>query len=81
MVGALGGNELLSDMITRGGPEVVQAEMPDEWVDAMSLTGTPQRAAAGIERLLAAGADKVIVVPIVEDNSRETLDAVASLIP
>lgn len=80
MLAAIGGNELLTDMIARGGPEVIEAEMPDEWVDAMSVTGTPEQADAGFGRFFDAGADKVIVVPIVESTSRESLAAIASLI-
>lgn len=80
MVGAIDGNELLADMLSRGGADVVQAEMPDHWVDALSVTGTPQEAAAAFGRLFDAGADKVIVVPLIEANGRESLAAVASLL-
>ena len=80
MVAAIGGNDLLTDMIARGGPEVVEAEMPDEWVDAMSVTGTPDQANTAFGRYFDAGADKVIVVPIVETTSRESLAAVATLL-
>lgn len=80
LVGAIGGNELLVDMLSRGGAEVVHAEMPDHWVDALSVTGTPEQAAAAFGRLFDAGADKVIVVPLIEDNGRESLASVASLL-
>lgn len=79
MLGSIGGNDLLADMLTRGGPEVVLAEMPDQWVDAMSITGTPAEAAVALKRLFEAGADKVVVVPLIEDNGRESLAAIASL--
>jgi len=78
MVGSIGGNDQLADMLSRGGAEVVLAEMPEHWVDALSVTGTPQQAAAAFERLFDAGADKVIVVPIVEESGRESLTAIAS---
>lgn len=80
ILGSIDGNDLLADMLSRGGAEVVLAEMPDHWVDALSVTGTPQQAAAAFERLFAAGADKVVVVPIVEQSGRESLAAIASLL-
>lgn len=80
LLGSIGGNDLLSDMLSRGGAEVVLAEMPEHWVDALSVTGTPQEAAAAFGRLFDAGADKVIVVPIVEASGRESLAAVASIL-
>ncbi|MHA7662498.1 LLM class flavin-dependent oxidoreductase [Mycolicibacterium sp. HS_4_1] len=79
MLGSIGGNDMLSDMLSRGGADVVLAEMPDHWVDAMSITGTPAEATIALKRLFEAGADKVVVVPLIEDNGRESLAAVASL--
>ncbi|MGB3483162.1 MAG: LLM class flavin-dependent oxidoreductase [Mycobacterium sp.] len=79
LLGSIGGNELLADMLSRGGPEVVLAEMPDEWVDALSITGTPEQSAAAVQRFFDAGADKVVVVPVVADNARESLGTIASL--
>lgn len=79
MLGSIGGNDVLAEMLTRGGPEVVLAEMPEHWVDAMSITGTPAEAEVALKRLFEAGADKVVVVPLIEDSGRESLSAIASL--
>lgn len=78
---SIGANEAIADMIARGGAETVAAEMPDEWVDVFSVTGGPDEARAGIRALLDAGADKVVVVPVVADNAEETLATVAGLVP
>ena len=78
---SIGANEQIADMLSRGGPELVAAEMPDEWVDHFAVTGGPDEARAGIRRFLDAGADKVVVVPLVADNVEETLAVVRGLIP
>ena len=80
MLASIDGNDRLSDMLARGGAETVVAEMPDDWVDSMSITGTPEQAEVALDRLFEAGADKVVVVPIVADNARETLAAMATLL-
>lgn len=78
---SIGANAAIADMIARGGADTVAAEMPDEWVDAFSVTGGPDDGKAGIATLLASGADKVVVVPVVADNAEETLACVAGLVP
>lgn len=80
MLAAIDGNEQLADMVARGGTDTVAAEIPPDWVDRMSATGTPEQAAAALDRLFDAGADKVVIVPIVEPNSRESLSAIATLL-
>ncbi|MCV7229198.1 LLM class flavin-dependent oxidoreductase [Mycolicibacterium komossense] len=81
LLNAIGGNEPLAEMLSRGGADVVLAEMPDHWVDALSATGTPEQAAVSLQRLFDAGADKVVVVPLVESNGQESLDSIASVLP
>jgi alkanesulfonate monooxygenase SsuD/methylene tetrahydromethanopterin reductase-like flavin-dependent oxidoreductase (luciferase family) len=39
-------------------------EMPDEWVDALSASGTPAQVAAAIQRWVEAGADSIILQPL-----------------
>ncbi len=52
----------LSELIAQGGEDAVQREMPDAWLDDLAAAGTPEQAAATIERLVAAGADSVVFV-------------------
>lgn len=40
------------------------AEMPAAWIDELALAGTPADWARGIARLIAAGADSVVLVPM-----------------
>ena len=53
--------------------------MPDEWVDALSLAGTPSRVRARIVELQEAGAHSVVLVPTAADPLAE-LDALARVL-
>ncbi len=46
--------------------------LPDEWVDALSASGTPDQAAASVIRLADAGVDTVILQPL--DGDPDCLD-------
>jgi 5,10-methylenetetrahydromethanopterin reductase len=45
------------------------ARMPDEWVDQLSVSGTPAQARDRIEQLFAAGATSVVLIPVGPDSS------------
>ncbi len=49
------------------GVEGAAERMPDAWLDDLSVSGTPQQAAATIERLADAGAQSVILLPLEGD--------------
>lgn len=53
----------LEAMLARGGADLVASEMPDSWVDDLTVAGTPDEVAVKIERLFASGADSVALVP------------------
>jgi len=42
-------------------------EMPDEWVDAFSVAGTPEQVANSIPRWIEAGADSIVLQPLSGD--------------
>jgi alkanesulfonate monooxygenase SsuD/methylene tetrahydromethanopterin reductase-like flavin-dependent oxidoreductase (luciferase family) len=64
---------LLADRLADGGPQVEQAgvdlasldggAIPDEWIDRLTVGGTPEQAARAIRALAGAGADAVVLVP------------------
>jgi alkanesulfonate monooxygenase SsuD/methylene tetrahydromethanopterin reductase-like flavin-dependent oxidoreductase (luciferase family) len=81
LLAPIGANEPLAEMLTRGGPEVVLAEMPYEWVDACSVTGSGADVTAKLQRYFDAGADRVVLVPIVADNADESISAAGELLP
>ena len=50
-------------LISAGGVERLEADMPDEWIDRMAVVGTAEQCAAAIRALAGAGADSVVLVP------------------
>ncbi|MGA1838916.1 LLM class flavin-dependent oxidoreductase [Herbiconiux sp. 11R-BC] len=55
------------------------ARLPDEWVDALAVVGTPAAAGARIAALHAAGADSVVLIPAGEPL--EALESLARALP
>lgn len=53
----------LRELLDAGGPEHLAANMPDEWVDQLAVTGTPDQCVQTIQRFAAAGAQSVVLVP------------------
>ena len=78
MTGVYEVNDQLSDMISRGGPDVVAAEMPEEWLDTFAIAGEPDECAEKITALLGAGATSVVLAPVPPDNGRELVELTAS---
>ncbi|GLY69088.1 LLM class flavin-dependent oxidoreductase [Amycolatopsis taiwanensis] len=76
---AVGANEQLADMLSRGGLDTVAAEMPDEWIDVFGVVGDQNKARARIGEYLDAGADNVTIATVVADGADETLTAVGEL--
>ncbi|PXY23166.1 5,10-methylene tetrahydromethanopterin reductase [Prauserella sp. PE36] len=79
LFGAVGANEQLADMLSRGGPEVVAAEMPDEWLDIFGVVGDQEAARSRLKEYLDAGADNVSIATVVAEGADETLAAVGEL--
>ncbi|HYP59088.1 MAG TPA: LLM class flavin-dependent oxidoreductase [Thermomicrobiales bacterium] len=50
-------------LLDRGGVELLAREMPDAWLDEITVSGTPEQCLAAIDRLGAAGATRVVLVP------------------
>ena len=56
--------------------------MPDAWIDQFTVSGTPDEAAAAVERLYAAGADAVVLTPLVEEDGLAQVETIArALLP
>jgi 5,10-methylenetetrahydromethanopterin reductase len=71
-------NDDLAAMLERGGAELLQAEMPDEWIDKLAIAGNPEECAARAGALLAAGASSLVLAPIRTDRTRSQLLMTAS---
>lgn len=71
--GAYGYGSAISAAIAQGGPEALEREMPDSWIDALAIAGDAHDVASGILAYAAAGATSVIAVPV-REQAGEQLD-------
>ena len=74
---AYGISEQLTAILERGGPEAVAAEMPDEWLEDLTLVGTPAEVVEKMRRWLAAGLDSICIFLPDDELERDTLELVA----
>ena len=67
-----GVNDQLGELLSRGGAEAVEADMPDEWLDWLGVSGSPDDAVTRIDALFEAGSTSVVltVVPTQETASQ-----------
>lgn len=71
----------VQEMLANGGRRHLEEEMPDEWIDQLSISGTPDECVKAIGRLVDAGADTVVLIPL-PDKGLDELERFASqLIP
>lgn len=67
----------------RAAGEDVTARVPDTWIDAMTVAGSPARCAEAISARLAAGADEVVLCPMGADplaQLERTIHEIAPLV-
>ncbi len=70
LTGSYGINDHLVDMINRGGQDVIAKEMPEDWLDWLAVSGTPDQCINQIHALGAAGATSVVLA-LVADGADE----------
>ncbi len=75
---AVGISDQLGEMIARGGAEAVAEEMPERWVDELTISGSPGEVAEKIRRLHDAGADSVSLFPASSDRVEQVIDTTAA---
>ncbi|HEX3302528.1 MAG TPA: LLM class flavin-dependent oxidoreductase [Thermomicrobiales bacterium] len=51
------------ELLERGGVDLLAREMPDAWLDEITVSGTPEQCLAAIQRLGDASAARVVLVP------------------
>ncbi len=73
-----GVSDRLEEMLARGGPETVAAEMPDDWVERLTVAGSPHDVTEKIRRLLAAGADSVALFPTPGERAADIIALTAA---
>jgi 5,10-methylenetetrahydromethanopterin reductase len=74
---AYGISAQVTEILERGGPEAMEAEMPDEWLEDLTLVGNPAEVVEKVRRWLAAGIDSICVFLPDEQLERATLELVA----
>lgn len=72
-------SELAHHRAASGSAEAFAATMPDEWVDALSLAGTPDQVRARVAARYAAGATSCVLVPVGSDRLA-ALDVLARIL-
>jgi 5,10-methylenetetrahydromethanopterin reductase len=71
-------DDALRDMIARGGANVVEAEMPDEWIDWFAAAGEPDRCLERLRSLQRAGSTSVILALTEPATVRSSLSLLAA---
>ena len=68
-------------MMASGGRQRLEEEMPDEWIEQLSISGTPNDCVNAIDRLVDAGADSVVLIPLPDKDLDELERFANQLIP
>jgi len=63
----------VNDMVGRGGYDTLVSEMPDQWVEDLTIAGTSAECAAKINGFYEAGADSVALFPVATDRLEEVV--------
>jgi alkanesulfonate monooxygenase SsuD/methylene tetrahydromethanopterin reductase-like flavin-dependent oxidoreductase (luciferase family) len=79
-IAPLGITSNIDELLEDGGQERLEAEMPDAWIDRLTVAGTSEDCRLAIRRLVDAGADTVVLVPL-PDKSLDELDVLARHLP
>jgi 5,10-methylenetetrahydromethanopterin reductase len=75
---AYGISAQVTEILERGGPEAMEAEMPDEWLEDLTLVGTPAEVVVKVRRWLDAGIDSICIFLPDEELERATIELVAA---
>lgn len=77
LTGAIGINDAVAELVA-GGYDALVEGMPEEWIDRLAISGTPDEVAKRIEQYWAAGADSVILSPQPADSVESQLELIAA---
>jgi alkanesulfonate monooxygenase SsuD/methylene tetrahydromethanopterin reductase-like flavin-dependent oxidoreductase (luciferase family) len=70
-------SDQLREILGRGGADLLEAEMPDRWIEELTIAGTPAECAAKIKRYYEAGVDTVALFPMPTDRVSQLVDLTA----
>ena len=71
-------SDQLQRIIDKGGATALEKEMPDEWIEELTVAGTPQECAAKISRFFEAGVDTVALFPTPTERASELVETTAA---
>lgn len=77
---AAGISDELDQFLRERGPRLLEAEMPERWIERITVSGTPDQCIAAIEQLLASGADDVALFPIPGSDAPRLVEAAGQLV-
>jgi 5,10-methylenetetrahydromethanopterin reductase len=69
--------EQVAEMLEKGGEAYLREQMPDEWLHQMAAVGTVDKCVKTIRSLYEAGADSVVLVPMMSNEQALSGDAQA----
>jgi 5,10-methylenetetrahydromethanopterin reductase len=75
---AYGISEQLTAILESGGPDAVAEQMPDEWLEDLTLVGTPAEVVGKMQGWLDAGLDSICIFLPDEALERDTIELVAA---
>ena len=70
-IGPLGILPQVHDLLEKGDQSHLEAAMPDEWVDELTIAGRPEDCRRAIRRLVDAGADTIVLIPLPDKGLAE----------
>jgi alkanesulfonate monooxygenase SsuD/methylene tetrahydromethanopterin reductase-like flavin-dependent oxidoreductase (luciferase family) len=71
----------VKEMMADGGRARLEEEMPDDWVEQLSISGTPEECVGAIGRLVDAGANTVVLIPLPDKDLHELERFASRLLP
>ncbi len=80
MTDVYGVSDELDQLVAEGGYDALVERMPDQWVDDLTISGTPAECAARIAEFHDAGADSVALFPVATDRLEEIISLTAETV-
>lgn len=71
-------SDALNALVAAGGYDALLAGMPEEWIEDLTIAGTPSECAAKISALYQAGADSVALFPVATERVDEIVRMTAT---
>ena len=59
------------EFMENGGKSRLQTDLPADWIDQLAIVGTPEECVLAIRRLVDAGANTVVLVPLPDKELSE----------